>query len=371
MQTSGQGLEFRGVAKAFGDTALFDDLSFDIRPGEFFIILGPSGCGKTTVLRMIAGLERVDGGEIRLNGRPVQDVPAADRGVAMVFQDFALYPHMTVAKNLAFGLKNQKVAPADIGRRIQEIAQTLDIGDLLQRLPAQLSGGQRQRVALARALIKTPDLLLMDEPLSSLDPALRLRMRRELAQLDRRLKAMVVMVTHDQVEAMTLGHRIMVMHDHRVQQIGTPIELFTRPANLFVARFIGATPMNVLDGTLRKGRGGLAEMVVTGGAVIRTAIPFDALPTATDWRLGIRAEHVSQDGGRRPAVAARVDFVERLGERSWIHVRLDDGQEIVADQPGLAAVQPGDVVGLGFDGAAAHLFDDRGRAYHAPEAGGA
>ncbi len=365
MQPPAGGLEFRQVAKTFGDAVLFDGLSFAIHPGEFFVILGPSGCGKTTVLRMIAGLEAVDGGEIWLNGRPIQDLDPASRGIAMVFQDYALYPHMSVADNLAFGLRNMKVDAAEIKRRTGDAAKMLAIEELLGRRPAQLSGGQRQRVALARALIKTPDLLLMDEPLSSLDPALRLRMRRELARLDQTLSATVVMVTHDQVEAMTLADRIMVMHDHAIQQIGTPLDIFTRPANLFVARFVGATPMNLLAGEVRKGKGGLAEMVLPGGGVIHTHIPFAGLPAETRWRLGLRAEHISAGGGRG-SVRARVDYVERLGERSWIHAHLDDGQEVVLDEPGLTASEAGDTIGLRFDGATAALFDHDDRAWHAP-----
>ncbi len=368
MSSHAKGLEFRSVVKTFGTAVLFGDLSFGIAPGEFFVILGPSGCGKTTLLRLIAGLDTVDGGEIHLNGRAVQDVPAGDRGVAMVFQDYALYPHMNVRDNLAFGLRNMKVASADIDARIHDAAHALRLDDLLARKPAALSGGQQQRVALARALVKKPDLLLMDEPLSSLDPALRLHTRRELAQLSRNLSATVVMVTHDQVEAMTLAHRIMVLHNHQVQQIGTPLELFTRPANLFVARFVGATPMNVLDGVLRRGKDGLAELALASGTVVRTAISHDGLPHSETWRLGLRAEHVGLSTARKPQAAAKVDFVERLGEHSFVHARLDDGQEIVAEQPGLSPQQPGDAVGLSFDGGHAHLFDADGVAYHAPEA---
>lgn len=364
MQPPAGGLEFKQVAKTFGDAVLFDGLSFSIHPGEFFVILGPSGCGKTTVLRMIAGLEAVDGGEIWLNGRPIHTLDPAARGIAMVFQDYALYPHMSVADNLAFGLRNMKVAPAEIKRRTDDAAKMLAIEDLLARRPSQLSGGQRQRVALARALIKTPDLLLMDEPLSSLDPALRLRTRRELAQLSRRLSATVVMVTHDQVEAMTLATRIMVMHDHVVQQIGTPLEIFMRPANLFVAQFVGATPMNVLPGELRSGKDGLAEMTLAG-VTVKTAIPAAGLPES-QWRMGLRAEHVTltaPDGG----LTGVVDFVERLGEQSWVHVRLTDGSEVVAAQAGVSAHQAGDTVDVALDGAQAHLFDAAGVAYHAPE----
>ncbi|ESQ90138.1 ABC transporter ATP-binding protein [Asticcacaulis sp. AC460] len=362
-----QGLEIRSVVKRFGDLRLFDDLSVAIAPGEFFIILGPSGCGKTTLLRLIAGLETVDGGEIRLNGRPIHDLPAGDRGVAMVFQDFALYPHMTVERNLAFGLRNMQVPATEIDTRIKATAGALAIDGLLARKPATLSGGQKQRVALARALVKKPDLLLLDEPLSSLDPGLRLHTRRELAQLSRSLNATFVMVTHDQVEAMTLASRIMVMHEHRIQQVGTPLEIFTRPANLFVARFVGATPMNVLDGTIAKARNGKADFDLSGHKV-HTAITHTSLPAGEGWQVGLRAEHVAITAPSATAIPATVDYVERLGEQSWIHVRLADGREIVANETGISPHQPGDAVGLTLDGARAHLFDAEGRGYHAEPA---
>jgi multiple sugar transport system ATP-binding protein len=364
MGVRNQGLEFRHVVKAYDDLCVFENLSLTIGTGEFFVILGPSGCGKTTLLRLIAGLEKVDGGEIWLNGRAIHNEAAGDRGVAMVFQDYALYPHMTVSENLAFGLRNMGVPAAEIVARIADTAKILAIEAFLDKRPSKLSGGQQQRVALGRALVKKPDLLLMDEPLSSLDPALRLRTRRELAQLSRRLSATVVMVTHDQVEAMTLASRIMVMHDHVIQQIGTPLEIFMRPANLFVAQFVGATPMNVLSGQLRSGKDGLAEMTLAG-VTVKTAIPAAGLPES-QWRMGLRAEHVTltaPDGG----LTGVVDFVERLGEQSWVHVRLTDGSEVVAAQAGVSAHQAGDTVDVALDGAQAHLFDAAGVAYHAPE----
>ncbi|MFT4075057.1 MAG: ABC transporter ATP-binding protein [Asticcacaulis sp.] len=358
-----QGLEFRAVAKAFDGNRVLDNLNLTIGKGEFFVILGPSGCGKTTLLRLIAGLEAVDGGEIFLNGRPIHAMEAGDRGVAMVFQDYALYPHMTVAENLAFGLRNMGVPPVEIAVRIQETARSLAIDSFLDKKPGKLSGGQQQRVALGRALVKKPDILLMDEPLSSLDPALRLKTRRELATLGRSLLATVVMVTHDQVEAMTLASRIMVMHDHRIQQIGTPLELFSRPANLFVAQFVGATPMNVLMGDVVAGEGGRAIFRLPEGD-IHTVIRTDTLPQSTDWRLGLRAEHVELTTPKTPHIPATVDFVERLGEQSWVHVRLADGSELVATEAGVSLHQPGDRVGVKLDGGRAHLFDADGRAWH-------
>ena len=365
MRAHSQGLEFRHVVKAYDDICVFEDLSLTIETGEFFVILGPSGCGKTTLLRLIAGLETVNGGEIWLNGRAIHHEAAGDRGVAMVFQDYALYPHMTVSENLAFGLRNMGVAADEIAARIADTARILAIEPFLDKRPSKLSGGQQQRVALGRALVKKPDLLLMDEPLSSLDPALRLRTRRELAQLGRSLAATVVMVTHDQVEAMTLASRIMVMHDHVIQQIGTPLDIFMRPANLFVAQFVGATPMNVLPGALRSGKDGLAEMRLVGGAVVKTAVPVAGLPESL-WRMGLRAEHIELTAPGS-GLAGVVDFVERLGEQSWVHIRLGDGSEVVAAQAGVSTLQAGDKVGVKLDGAHAHLFDAAGVAWHAPE----
>lgn len=356
-------LELFNVSHAYHGHAAVQDISFALNAGARLAIVGPSGSGKTTLLRLIAGLEAVDGGEIFLNGRPIHNMEAGDRGVAMVFQDYALYPHMTVAENLAFGLRNMGVPPPEITVRIQETARILAIDAFLDKKPGKLSGGQQQRVALGRALVKKPDILLMDEPLSSLDPALRLKTRRELAALGRSLSATVVMVTHDQVEAMTLASRIMVMHDHRIQQIGTPLELFSRPANLFVAQFVGATPMNVLTGEVVADAAGRAVFRLAEGD-IRTQIEVAALPLSTGWRLGLRAEHVELTTPKKPHVPATVDFVERLGEQSWVHVRLADGSELVATEAGVSLHQPGDRVGVKLDGARAHLFDADGRAWH-------
>ncbi|MBP2161500.1 MULTISPECIES: ABC transporter ATP-binding protein [Asticcacaulis] len=361
---SAPALEFRNVAKVFDGLRLFDDLSFGIGKGEFFVILGPSGCGKTTLLRLIAGLESVDGGDILLHGAPIHNVAPGDRGVAMVFQDYALYPHMSVADNLAFGLRNARVPADEISRRINDAARALAIEPFLDRKPGKLSGGQQQRVALARALVRRPDLLLMDEPLSSLDPALRLRTRRELAHISKTLAATTVMVTHDQVEAMTLASRIMVMHEHRIQQIGTPLEIFMRPANVFVAQFVGATPMNVLAGNLRQTARGKAGFDLDG-TLIATAIKHPGLPESPSWRLGLRAEDITLTAPDAGQIRATVGFVERLGEQSWVHVVLGDGREVVATQTGVSQYSDGDAVGLSFDGARAHLFDADGMAYHA------
>src|SRR3954470_19473991 len=242
-----------GVRKAFGATPILDDVSLTLEQREFIAFLGPSGSGKSTLLRIIAGLETADAGEVWLEGRRIDGLPPGKRGVAMVFQQYALYPHMNVRENMAFGLKNARVSKDEIARRIADAARVLEIEPLLDRKPAEMSGGQRQRVALGRALVKEPKLFLLDEPLSNLDAALRLRTRVELAQLKQKVDAAVIMVTHDQAEAMTLADRIVVMNDRRIQQVGAPMEIYSRPANTFVAQFVGSPAMTLANATLEEG----------------------------------------------------------------------------------------------------------------------
>ncbi|WP_371875474.1 ABC transporter ATP-binding protein [Pleomorphomonas sp. NRK KF1] len=355
-------IELDSVSKRFGSVEVISELSLTIHSGEFIAFLGPSGCGKSTLLRMIAGLETVNGGEIRIGGERVDHLPPGARGVAMVFQHYALYPHMTVFDNLAFGLKNIGTPHDEIARRIEEAARILEIGHLLQRKPGQLSGGQRQRVAIGRALVKDPKAYLFDEPLSNLDAALRVRTRVELARLHQQTRATTIFVTHDQVEAMTLASRIVVMNARKVEQVGTPMDIYGRPATEFVARFVGSPAMNFLPVTIRD-RAGLATAVLGDGSTIDTDVPLDILPTGGDLRVGIRAEaiHVRPDG----AVPGKVEVVERLGDRTHLHIRLTDGNTLVAEDKGVSQVQPGDTVPLAVEGATAHLFDDAGLAYHA------
>lgn len=354
-------IELDSVSKRFGAVEVISELSLTINSGEFIAFLGPSGCGKSTLLRMIAGLESVDGGEIRIGGERVDHLPPGARGVAMVFQHYALYPHMTVTDNLAFGLRNIGTPADEIARRIEEAARILEIGHLLARKPGQLSGGQRQRVAIGRALVKNPEAYLFDEPLSNLDAALRVRTRVELARLHQQVRATTIFVTHDQVEAMTLAGRIVVMNARKVEQVGTPMEIYGRPATEFVARFVGSPAMNFLPISI-KDRGGLASAALGDGSVIDTDVPIAQLP-AGDIRIGIRAEaiHARPDG----TLPCRVEVVERLGDRTHLHVRLMDGTTLIAEDKGTSQVKPGDAVRLGVDGATAHLFDAAGLAYHA------
>jgi multiple sugar transport system ATP-binding protein len=334
---------------------------------EFIAFLGPSGSGKSTLLRIIAGLETLDEGEVRLDGERIDNLPPGKRGVAMVFQHYALYPHMSVAENMAFGLRNMKVPKEEIGERIAEAARILEIGELLERKPVQLSGGQRQRVAIGRAIVKHPKIFLLDEPLSNLDAALRLRTRLELAQLRQRVEATFIMVTHDQAEAMTLADRIVVMNDRRIQQVGPPMEIYGRPANTFVARFVGSPAMTLATVELVTSEGPFATVRLGDGSEVETRISRDGLPSGEGLQLGLRPESVAVAPAGSATTVAKVQLVERLGERSLVYAHLKDGLHIVAEDDGMSRVKVGETVGLRIDGGAAHLFDAEGAGHH-PEA---
>jgi multiple sugar transport system ATP-binding protein len=351
------------VSKRFGDVRVIEALDLEIAAGEFVVFLGPSGCGKSTLLRMIAGLEDIDAGEIHIGDTRVDTLPPGARNVAMVFQQYALYPHMTVRDNLAFGLRNARVPAEEITRRIAAAATRLEIDALLDRLPGQLSGGQRQRVAIARAIVKHPALFLFDEPLSNLDAGLRARTRIELAQLHQQLKATMVFVTHDQVEAMTLANRIVVMNERRIEQVGTPMEIYRRPATRFVAGFVGTPRMNFV--TVRVGEAqGRARAHLEDGSVLDTAVACGTLPAEQQMTLGLRPECVRVTDAATAQLRGSARVVERLGERTLVHVALSDGTLLTAEDRGDSAVQPGDAVGLAVDGRAAHLFGADGRGYH-------
>ena len=356
-------LELRNVRKAYGETPVLDDVSLSMSDREFIAFLGPSGSGKSTLLRIIAGLEIADAGEVVLDGRRIDQLHPGARDVAMVFQAYALYPHMTVRENMAFGLRNARVPQSEIDARIAQAAAVLEIESQLDKKPAQMSGGQRQRVAIGRAIVKHPKLFLFDEPLSNLDAALRTRTRVELAQLRRRVDAAIIMVTHDQAEAMTLADRIVVMNDRRIQQIGAPMDIYTRPANSFVARFVGSPAMTLLPAALVPGDGP-ARVRLGDGTEVTTRIDRAALPSGPV-ELGLRPEHVRVAASGEGACDAEVLLVERLGDRTLVYAKLSDGQEITAEDTGLSAVRLGDHVRLHIDGAAAHLFDCNGDGHHA------
>ncbi len=350
---------FDHVTKKYGEVVAVDDFNLQIQDGEFMVFVGPSGCGKTTSLRMVAGLEDISDGTLSIGDRVVNDVPPKDRDIAMVFQSYALYPHMSVYDNLAFGLKLRKIDKKEIDRRVKEAAETIQLTTLLQRKPKELSGGQRQRVALGRAIVREPAVFLMDEPLSNLDAKLRVQTRAEIARLHQRLKTTIVYVTHDQVEAMTMGQRIAVMSQAKLQQVGTPQELYDRPNNKFVAGFIGSPAMNFMPVTL-EGSGESATLKADGFEVPLPA-SFREGVAATSTRnfvVGVRPEHfdVVPIDGPAAAVQTRADVVEYLGNEELLHVMLA-GADIVAVVSSERGVRPGDVVPLHIPLEKMHLFD--------------
>jgi multiple sugar transport system ATP-binding protein len=357
-------LELSNVRKAYGSTLVLDDVSLTMADREFVAFLGPSGSGKSTLLRIIAGLETLDAGEVRLDGRRIDQSAPGDRGVAMVFQHYALYPHMTVRENMAFGLRNVGVPKAEIEQRVADAARVLEIEPHLDKKPGQMSGGQRQRVAIGRAIVKHPKLFLLDEPLSNLDAALRMRTRIELAQLRNRVDAAFIMVTHDQAEAMTLADRIVVMNDRRIQQVGPPMEIYSRPANTFVARFVGSPAMTLAPAELVPGDGPHARVRLGDGAEVETRVPRSELPAGGALQLGLRPENVTVANGEA-TTQAKVELVERLGDRTLVYAHLSDGLEVVAEDEGNSRLKVGDAIGLRIVGVAAHLFDAEGRGYHA------
>jgi multiple sugar transport system ATP-binding protein len=354
-------IELVEVCKSYGQVAVVDRLSLQIRDGEFICFLGPSGCGKSTLLRMIAGLEEVNSGQIRIDGARIDHFAPGLRGVAMVFQHYALYPHMTVFNNMAFGLRNTAVSQAEIDRRIEEAAQVLEIKELLGRTPSQLSGGQRQRVAIGRALVKQPKAYLFDEPLSNLDAALRLRTRFELARLHQRTGATMIFVTHDQVEAMTLADRIVVMNNRRIEQVGTPLEVYERPASRFVAEFVGSPPMNLLEVAIAPSDSAGVTVTFQDGRAI--TLPISLQDQVGQMTFGVRAEDVSlvPDGN----LHGTVQVVERLGDRTLVHVALTSGETVIATAPGALRIEVGTTVSLRITLERTHLFDAEGAAYHA------
>ncbi|MBI5276673.1 MAG: sn-glycerol-3-phosphate ABC transporter ATP-binding protein UgpC [Burkholderiales bacterium] len=339
-------VSFKTIHKSFGRTQVIQGISFDIADGEFVVLVGPSGCGKSTLLRMLAGLEEITGGEIAIDGRVINELDSKDRDIAMVFQSYALYPHMTVRENMGFSLKLRKADAALTAKRVDDAARILNLDALLHRYPRELSGGQRQRVAMGRAIVRDPKVFLFDEPLSNLDAKLRVAMRAEIKALHQRLKTTTVYVTHDQIEAMTMADRIVVMHDGIVEQIGTPLELFDRPGNLFVAQFIGSPAMNVFPGTVRNGA------VEALGA--RWPLPPGvAVADGASVQYGVRPSDL-QLGGQ--AAAAKVVVVEPTGAETELLVDVG-GQQLVMVMHGRTDAQPDETIHLGVEPAKVHLFD--------------
>jgi multiple sugar transport system ATP-binding protein len=338
------------IRKAYGTQEVIHGVSVTIADGEFVILVGPSGCGKSTLLRMIAGLEPITSGDIKIGARVVNDLPPKDRDIAMVFQSYALYPHKTVAENMGFALRLRKTPKAEIESRVRKAAEILDLVPYLARYPRQLSGGQRQRVAMGRAIVRDPQVFLFDEPLSNLDAKLRVQMRAEIKELHQRLKTTTVYVTHDQVEAMTMADRIVVMHDGVVEQMGSPLDLYDRPANIFVAGFIGSPAMNLIKGKVKVN--GKPSFESDSGIVL----PLQNAPAGSDGKpviYGIRPEHFSLGSG---GVPAEVSVIEPTGSETQLFAKLG-GQKIVGVFRERVAVKPGEILPLLPDPAAAHLFD--------------
>ena len=329
--------------------------SFEVADGELLVLVGPSGCGKSTLLRMVAGLEAITSGQLRIGGRLVNDVAPGDRDIAMVFQNYALYPHMTVAENLGFALKMRRMPAAEIARRVADAARTLELDGVLGRRPAQLSGGQRQRVALGRALVRQPQVFLLDEPLSNLDARLRASMRVEIARLHRQLGATMLYVTHDQVEAMTLGQRIVVMHEGQVQQVDTPLALYRNPANRFVATFLGTPAMNLVGGRLLREDGWRLATGEGSALPLPEDVALDAGLEGREVQLGVRPEHLLQGAAAR-GFDAVVEVVEPMGSDVHVHVRAG-GTALVARLAPESLPEPGDTVRLRIAPAQLHLFD--------------
>ena len=338
-------LELSGVRKSFGATHVLHGIDLTVADGEFVVFVGPSGCGKSTLLRMIAGLEEITDGTISIGERIVNDVPASQRNLSMVFQSYALYPHMSVRKNLAFGLTNLRMPRPEIERRVAEASRILQIGELMERKPRQLSGGQKQRVAIGRAIVREPQLFLFDEPLSNLDAELRVQMRVELAGLYQRLGTTMIYVTHDQVEAMTMATRIAVLNAGNVEQVGTPYELYTAPRNRFVATFIGSPKMNLVT--------------ATGGALPDFGKVNRALPDG-EVTVGIRPEQLSISRDGDVIAEGVVTLVEYLGSEVFIHLRLTSGKALMVKAGGTAQHKIGDTVPVSFRSTDAHVFGVNG-----------
>jgi lactose/L-arabinose transport system ATP-binding protein len=356
------GVVLKNVRKAFGSIEVIPNASLSIEPGEFAVFVGPSGCGKSTLLRLVAGLEEATSGTIEIAGRDVTRVEAAERGVAMVFQSYALYPHMTVTENMGFGLKMTGTPKEDVARRVKRAAGILHLEPLLERKPKQLSGGQRQRVAIGRAIVREPKVFLFDEPLSNLDAELRVQMRLEIARLHKELGATMIYVTHDQVEAMTLADKIVVLRAGNVEQVGSPIELYDNPASVFVAGFIGSPRMNFLRGKVDDMSG--ASLTVSLSDYPGVRVPYrlsnSRAAKGDDILLGVRPEHFRRDGDVK--IRANIDVVENLGGTSFAYTRGGENRSLTIDIKDDRSVRGGDELTIGFNVKDAMLFDPRSEA---------
>jgi multiple sugar transport system ATP-binding protein len=356
-------VKLAGVGKAYGDVKILKGIDLEIHDGEFMVFVGPSGCGKSTLLRTIAGLEDITEGTLTIGNRVVNDVPPAERGISMVFQSYALYPHMNLFDNMAFGLKLAKLPQPEIETAVNNAAKILHIDHLLQRKPKDLSGGQRQRVAIGRAIVRKPEVFLFDEPLSNLDTALRVKMRYEFAKLHEQFKTTMVYVTHDQVEAMTLADRIVVLQAGRIEQVGAPMELYEHPCNVFVAGFIGSPGMNFITAEVTEASSGGATVKLGGGEVIRCAVDASTAKVGDKVTLGVRPEHL-RAGVAHNALATTVTFVESLGSMTYAYCSNAGVEDVITcavegDKP----IGSGDALPLAVPVEKTYLFNAEGRAF--------
>ena len=347
------------VNKFFGNTHVIKDVSLDIKSESFTVLVGPSGCGKSTILRMIAGLEEINSGTISIDDKVVNDLPPKERNIAMVFQSYALYPHMTVFDNMAFGLKIEKKSKEEIEQRVMEAAKILQIEEYLERKPKQLSGGQRQRVAIGRAITRKPKVFLFDEPLSNLDAALRVQMRVELAKLHDQLNATMIYVTHDQTEAMTLANDIVVLDQGIVSQKGTPMNLYNNPENLFVGGFIGSPKMNFIESKVLSKNANSTEVDVMGSGKINVPKISDNIQDGENVKIGIRPEHITLNDKSSALWESKVFVVEKLGSGTYLYLEKK-GDPLVVQTDGDTNIEVGDTVKIGFDASRCHVFDNKG-----------
>ncbi|MCD1126283.1 maltose/maltodextrin ABC transporter ATP-binding protein MalK [Jinshanibacter sp. LJY008] len=351
------------VSKAFGDVVISRDINLEIDDGEFVVFVGPSGCGKSTLLRMIAGLEDITSGELTINGKRMNEVPPAQRGIGMVFQSYALYPHLSVADNMSFGLKLAKAPKSEIKHRVAQVAEMLQLGHMLDRRPKELSGGQRQRVAIGRTLVAEPEVFLLDEPLSNLDAALRVQMRIEISRLHNRLKRTMIYVTHDQVEAMTLADKIVVLDAGRIAQVGKPLELYHYPANRFVAGFIGSPKMNFLPVKVTATAIEQVQIALPNGQLVWLPVDSHGVQVGTNMSLGIRPEHLTTSEMADVTLEGEVQVVEQLGNETQIHIQIPSiGQNLIYRQNDVVLVKEGSTFAIGLPPQRCHLFHSDGRA---------
>ena len=354
-------LSLKNVVKRYGALEVIHGANLEVKDGEFVVFVGPSGCGKSTLLRMIAGLEDISGGDIVIGGKTVSDADPADRGIAMVFQSYALYPHMTVAENLSFGLRMNGNPKADTQKRVNRAAEILQINELMERRPKQLSGGQRQRVAIGRAIVREPQVFLFDEPLSNLDAELRVQMRVEISRLHKQLGTTMIYVTHDQTEAMTLADKIVVLRAGNIEQVGAPLDLYDDPANRFVAGFVGSPKMNFLDATIVGSSAEGVTLSLDSDPTVRLSLPVTArLNEGARVSLGMRPEHFADADAGDADLTVHVDVAEHLGNTSYVYARTEGGEQLIIERPESRDVGNRDRLTVGLSARRAFLFDSKG-----------